>query len=173
MKAIKMLLGALIALMALAGIVAADSTGTTSISASVSGTVNAITLTLPSSPGTFPLTAGHDNLMDLGALTVVTNDNNNPGWQITATASNGGYMKTDADLGGNVYTLADPIKLTCPTSDYNYWGSGGVNCAHGGNLETLTASVPVAVGVAAGTSILMLPCISLSRHLMFRLQAIR
>jgi hypothetical protein len=122
-----------------------------------------MTLTLPASPGVWDLTVG-DNSLPLGPFTVTTNDNRNPGWQIQALdPTNNGHMKTNANAGGNIYTLADSVKLTCPTNDNNYWGSGGVNCAHNGNLETLsTSEVPVAVGVTAGT---FSPVATLHQHI--------
>jgi hypothetical protein len=134
--------------MALAGIVAAD---TTSISASVTGTTPSITITPPTNFGSYALWNLNPgaNSADLGAFTVTSNDAS-PGWQITATATNSGHFVAN-DGHSHIYTLADPVVLQCPTSGYNYWGSGGNGAADAGNLEPLTSQVTVAQGVAAGT----------------------
>ena len=143
MKAMKILLGALVVLMALAGIVAAQ----IPITATVSDTTNSISITPPATPDVWALTAipaQNPNTLVLGSVGVTSNDNRINGWEVQAEAS--GHLQTTG-INGQTYILADPLQLTCPTLGNNYYGSGGSGAAV--NLGSTPATV--ALGVAAGT----------------------
>jgi len=125
MKAMKILLGALVVLMAVGGIAMAAGSGTTTIAADL-GTF--IEVTAPADPtGTWNLGYG-DNLKTLSGLVI---DSNSNAWTLSASEAGG---------------LVDPIKMNIHGEDYKYYGTN-----HKVGTDYLPLSALVAEGVARGT----------------------
>jgi hypothetical protein len=132
MKAMEILLGALVVLVALGGMAMAAGSATTTIDASLSSFIE---ITAPADPvAPWVLVPGVNHLA-LSGLKIESNDKNTPGWTVQASTTGG---------------LATPMEMDLIGVSGNYWGSGHVVDMPGSYVPLAPLAGLVAEGVNNG-----------------------